>query len=55
MPLAERAYLTYPTNIGIIDRASMQTEKSVDILYESIKNSASKKPEPTATKHVKTT
>jgi len=44
MPLAERAYLTYPTDIGIIYRARMQTEKIVDILYESIKSLCKEKP-----------
>jgi transposase, IS5 family len=38
------ADITYPTDIGILDRARMQTEKIVDILYESIKNLCPKKP-----------
>ena len=40
----ERADITYPTDIGILDRARLQTEKIVDILYNSIKNLCQKKP-----------
>ena len=38
------ADITYPTDIGIIDRTRMQTEKIIDILYESIKDQCPKKP-----------
>ena len=38
------ADITYPTDIGILDRGRMQTEKIVDILYESIKDICHKKP-----------
>jgi transposase, IS5 family len=38
------ADLTYPTDIGILDRARMQTEKIIDILYKSIKEICQKKP-----------
>ncbi len=38
------AYITYPTDIGILDRARMQTEKIIDILYNSIKDICQKKP-----------
>ena len=38
------ADITYPTDISILDRARMQTEKIVDILYNSIKNLGPKKP-----------
>lgn len=38
------ADITYPTDIGILDRTRMQTEKIVDILYESIKDLCQKKP-----------
>jgi len=38
------ADITYPTDIGIIYRARMQTEKIVDVLYESIKDLCKKKP-----------
>ena len=38
------ADITYPTDIGILDRTRMQTEKIIDILYESIKDQCPKKP-----------
>ena len=38
------ADITYPTDIGILNRTRMQTEKIVDILYESIKDQCPKKP-----------
>ena len=38
------ADLTYPTDISILDRARIQTEKIVDILYNSIKDHCHKKP-----------
>ena len=38
------ADITYPTDIGILDRTRMQTEKILDILYESIKDRCPKKP-----------
>ncbi len=38
------ADITYPTDIGILNRTRMQTEKIVDILYESIKDQCLKKP-----------
>jgi len=44
MQLAERADITYPTDIGILERARLQTENIVDILYESIKDLCKKKP-----------
>jgi hypothetical protein len=38
------ADITYPTDIGILDRTRMQTEKILYILYESIKDRCPKKP-----------
>lgn len=38
------ADITYPTDISILDRARMQTEKIVDILYKSIQELCQKKP-----------
>lgn len=38
------ADITYPTDIGILDRTRMQTEKILDILHESIKDRCPKKP-----------
>lgn len=38
------ADITYPTDIGILDRTRMQTEKIIDILYKSIKDRCPKKP-----------
>jgi hypothetical protein len=38
------ADITYPTDIGILERARIQTENIVDILYESIKELFNKKP-----------
>jgi transposase, IS5 family len=38
------AELAYPTDINILDRARMQTEKIVDILYKSIQELGAKKP-----------
>lgn len=38
------ADITYPTDIGILNLTRMQTEKIVDILYESIKDQCPKKP-----------
>lgn len=38
------ADITYPTDIGILARARLQTENIVDILYESIKDQCPKKP-----------
>ena len=38
------ADIAYPTDISILDRARMQTEKIIDILYESIKDICHKKP-----------
>lgn len=44
MQLVKRADITYPTDIGILNRTRMQTEKIVNILYESIKDQCQKKP-----------
>ncbi len=38
------ADIAYPTDISILDRARMQTEKILDILYKSIKHICQKKP-----------
>ncbi len=38
------ADISYPTDLGILNQARKQTEKSIDILYDSLENKTYKKP-----------
>jgi hypothetical protein len=38
------ADITYPTDLGLLNLARVNTEKILDILYKSIKDKAKKKP-----------
>jgi transposase, IS5 family len=38
------ADISYPTDLGILNQARKQTEKSIDILYDALENKTNKKP-----------
>jgi hypothetical protein len=38
------ADITYPTDLGLLNKARVHTEKIIDILYKQIKDQTNKKP-----------
>jgi hypothetical protein len=38
------ADITYPTDLGLLNRARVHTEKTIDILYKQLKGQIPKKP-----------
>ena len=41
------ADITYPTDLGLLNRARVHSEKVIDILYKSLKYKEKKSQEPT--------
>ena len=40
------ADISYPTDLGLLNKARVHTEKIIDILYKSLKKKLIKNPEP---------